>query len=77
MIIIHENGRVYRVITRGAYSHVKSEARFRRMLENAIASYESRKGYGPGYVSALKSKSLWEVCQIFGIITQKWDITKN
>ena len=69
MITLHENGRIYHIWLRGSYSHIHSERQFLDMIDNAITRYENLTGH-ENYGKALRSKSILEVCRIFGIISK-------
>jgi hypothetical protein len=68
MITVHEGNKTYKVGLRGSYSHIKSEKAFRDLVERGIVQWETR---SPEYGKALRSKSIFEVCRIFGIVSKK------
>lgn len=73
MVKVHEGAKIYIVTLRAVYSHIRSEKAFRDLVESGIKQWEIK---SPAYGNALRSKSIWEVCSIFGIISFKHQINK-
>lgn len=68
MIKVHEDGKTYRVGLRTGYGYIRSEKKFRALIESGIKQWENK---CPAYGAALRTKSIWEVCSIFGVISTR------
>jgi hypothetical protein len=77
MVKFHlQDGRVFKLQLRESLSHIRSEKKFRDLIEKAIARHEQDH---PTYGAALRQK--WEndkeldVFAIFGVTTNKWKVS--
>lgn len=73
MFEVTENGKTYLVGLRKAYAHIRSEKKLRALVESGIKNWETK---SPKYAEALRKKSLWEVCSLFGITSAKREVRK-
>lgn len=67
--IVREGDAKYRVMLRGCYSQITSEKKLRDAVRRGIDYWQTK---NPEYAEALRKKSLFEVCRLFGLITAKW-----
>lgn len=73
MFKVTEDGIVWKVQVRAHYSRsIRSEKALRQAVKDSIAAYEARGQVK--YAAALRQKGLWEICSLFGIITNKWRV---
>jgi len=71
MVKVHENGKIYKVQLRAIFSYIRSERDFRNLIETGITGWEK---INSEYAMALRKKSLFEVCSILGITTNKQEV---
>lgn len=73
MFKVTEGGKKYEVQMRGNMRYtIRSEKQLRAKIEEAIHNYETNPNPAwQAYGKALRTKGLWDVCSLFGIITSK------
>ena len=67
-MIIHENGKKYRVWLRAGYAHIHSERQLRAIIERTINALP------PADQLVLRKLTLWQLMGVWGMTSKKTEI---
>lgn len=71
MIKLKDNNKVYKILLRNQYGHIKTEKELKILIQSGINNWMKK---NPAVGLELNKKSTLELCREFGIITAKWEI---